>query len=167
MRRAILSKMSPPEMLTFLRQFREWNGDGGPRRLKDVFRATAPALEVLAQLYAARSFNITRKFVRQDFFDIEHAGLAPVYADAFVTADRGLRDLLPPPDRRPPDARATILASVTGVIWLDRSSASPRPAPQSRRVSRSWVSGLDARRAATVDHWVRPIACGSERPAER
>ena len=122
-RAMIVAMVSPPEIVAHLREFREWNGDGGPRRLRELFRAAVPSLEFLAQVYAARSFNVRRKFERQDFFDIEHAGLALVYVDAFATRDRGLLDLLPRGVRRPPDARARIIASLAELTaWLSASA---------------------------------------------
>ncbi len=48
-------------------------------------------------------------------------GLAPVYADAFVTADGGLNEVLRLGERRPPDARAELLRSVCELDqWLCR-----------------------------------------------
>ncbi len=70
-------------------------GCGSPDRLRDVLRAAAPALEVFAQRLASFSLRPQGRIERQDFWDVEHACLAPVYADSFVTADRRLRERLP------------------------------------------------------------------------
>jgi hypothetical protein len=106
------------------REWRATHGDGDRRRLADVFRAAAPSLELAAQLFAQRSLDTKRKPQRQDFWDFEHASLAPVYADAFVTRDRGLAALLKSA-RKPPAARAALLTSLSGLTqWLSTGSPS-------------------------------------------
>jgi hypothetical protein len=88
-------------------------------RLRELYREAAPALETFAHVLAGQSVP-KRKSTKQDFWDIEHAGVAPVYADAFVTADGGLRSRLPVGVRRPPSARAAVLGSVAELRhWLD------------------------------------------------
>lgn len=109
------------DSIEFVRAFREKHGDGNRRRLRDVFRAAAPALEMLAQIYTRRALDVRRKTKKQDFWDNEHAGLAPVYADAFVTADGNLNEVLRLGDRRPPGAKATLLSSLSELeAWLGR-----------------------------------------------
>lgn len=72
----------------------ERHGEGGPERLASVLRQAAPSLELLAQVFAHRALDPNRKAKPQDFWDVEHATVAPVYTDAFVTADRGLLAVL-------------------------------------------------------------------------
>lgn len=60
----------------------------------DQIFARLPSLEMTARLFAARSMNPTRRVKPQDFWDNEHAFLAPVYADVFVSLDGGLRHIL-------------------------------------------------------------------------
>jgi hypothetical protein len=74
-------------------RFDESNGKGGPEQLEKLC-SYMPSLELFSQLVAARAMNPTRKVKPQDFWDMEHARIAPVYADAFVTADKGLVNLL-------------------------------------------------------------------------
>lgn len=119
MRNAGLSELGLQRTIELVRSFREREGDGSRRRLREVFRAAAPALEVLAHVFGRRALDPQRKTKRQDFWDTEHAGLAPVYADAFVTADGGLNEVLRLGERRPPAARATLLQSVAALdAWL-------------------------------------------------
>lgn len=96
------------------------HGEGGPERLAQVFRAATPSLELLAQLFAARALDTKGKPKATDFWDTEHASVAPAYADAFVTADGGLRTLLLGLKRKRPDLRADILGSVRALLrWLE------------------------------------------------
>lgn len=95
------------------------HGDGGPERLAQVFRAATPSLELLAQLFAARALDTNGKPKATDFWDTEHASVSPVYSDAFVTADGGLRTLLRTQRERSVDMRAEILGSVHDLArWL-------------------------------------------------
>ena len=47
-----------------------------------------PAFELCANMMADLSANPSRKTQRQDFWDFEHAAVAPIYTDAFVTTHK-------------------------------------------------------------------------------
>ncbi len=121
--RKVISEMTPEQANTAARLVHEAQGNRSPRELHELFRTAAPSLEVFAYVLAGQSAHPDRKSKPQDFWDIEHAGVAPVYADAFVTADSGLRNRLPVGDQRPPSARAIVLGSVRALEdWLDNQA---------------------------------------------
>ena len=110
--RAIVEDHSVDGKKQRLADFQAEQGDGGPKRLRDAFRSAAPSLELAAQMFAARASHRDRRAKEQDFWDLEHAALAPVYADVFVTFDHGLAALLPSPKRPSPGAKAPLLRSL-------------------------------------------------------
>jgi hypothetical protein len=97
------------------------HGEDNRRTFRRAFRAAAPGLEILAQIFARQSREVNRETTRQDFWDVEHASLATVYGDVFVSADGYLNEVLRLRDRRPPSARAQMLSSVDELTtWLER-----------------------------------------------
>jgi 2-keto-4-pentenoate hydratase len=83
-----------------------------------LLRAIAPSLELAAQLFARRSLQVKRTLTSQDFWDTEHATLAPVYADAFVSDDRSLMAVLRE-SRRSAGANAALLNGPADLLaWL-------------------------------------------------
>jgi hypothetical protein len=119
----VVSEMTPEQAASAARVIREAQRNRGPRQLRELFRIAAPSLETFAWALAGQSVHPDRKSQRQDFWDIEHAGVASVYADAFVTADRRLISRLPVRDQRPPLARSIILGSVREPAdWLDNKA---------------------------------------------
>jgi hypothetical protein len=91
------------------------------RTFRRAFRAAAPGLEMLAQIFARQSREVNRTSARQDFWDVEHASLATVYGDVFVSADGYLNEVLRLGDRRPTAARAQTLSSIDELTaWLAR-----------------------------------------------
>jgi hypothetical protein len=118
-RRCSRAEVTPAEFDRLVHAYRSQHGDGNDERLRKVFREAAPVLEVFAHVVAAQSADPRRRSRPQDFWDIEHAGYAPVYTDAFVTADGGLRARLPVGQRRPPAAQAAVLDSVSALRdWI-------------------------------------------------
>jgi hypothetical protein len=95
------------------------HGEDNRRTFRRAFRAAAPGLEILAQIFARQSREVNRETTRQDFWDVEHASLATVYGDVFVSADGYLNEVLRLGDRRPPSARAQMLSSIDELAtWL-------------------------------------------------
>jgi hypothetical protein len=95
-------------------------GPGNRKAFSRSFRAAGPALESLAQIFARQSRDYRRKTTKQDFWDVEHA-VVSAYADAFVSGDSYLTDVLRLGDRRPPAARSDILPSISDLVaWLKR-----------------------------------------------
>ncbi len=96
-RRMMLERYTPDEMLSKLKiiaeEFEKRHGQGGQKVMEKLF-SMMPTIELFAQLMAARVMNPKRAVQHQDFWDIEHARVPAAYADAFVTEDRGLVDLL-------------------------------------------------------------------------
>jgi hypothetical protein len=116
----VISEMTPEQAASAAGVIHEAQGNRSPRQLRELFQIAAPSLETFACALAGQSVHPDRKSQRQDFWDIEHAGVASVYADAFVTADRKLISRLPVGDQRPPLARSIILGSVRELAdWLD------------------------------------------------
>jgi hypothetical protein len=102
------------------------HGQDNRRTFRRAFRAAAPALEILAQIFARQSREVNRKTTRQDFWDVEHACLATAYADAFVSADNYLNEVLRLGERKPAAARAQMLSSLDELTtWLERLLAGP------------------------------------------
>lgn len=88
------------------------------RELTKLFRSTLPSLEVSAQLHGMRAVDRQRRTRPQDFWDVDHASFAMVYADAFVSADGGLTSLLEAKSH-PPCAAATVLKTIDALErWL-------------------------------------------------
>jgi hypothetical protein len=109
-----------------LASYRERNGDWTPRRYREVFSEYAPSLEVACQLFVGRIVQRDRRSEEQDFWDLEHAFLPPVYADAFVTMDRNLAGLVRMGKQRPRAARVEVLATLGALSeWLRAPAASP------------------------------------------
>jgi hypothetical protein len=48
------------------------HGEDNRRTFRRAFRTAAPALEMLAQIFARQSREVNRKTTRQDFWDVEH-----------------------------------------------------------------------------------------------
>lgn len=93
-------------------------GEIGGKRMTQRFRASLPSMEVAAQLHGMRAVDLQRRTRPQDFWDIEHASFAMVYADAFVSADGGLTALLEA-KTMPPTASAKVLKTVDALErWL-------------------------------------------------
>lgn len=102
-----------------LAAFTAEQGEGSAKRISRYFRSLLPSLEVSAQLHGARAVDLQRRTQHQDFWDIEHASLAVVYTDAFVSADGGLMSLLRLRSQ-PAAAKAVLLTSVDELgAWLD------------------------------------------------
>jgi hypothetical protein len=78
---------------TIFENFPKHHGRGGPKFIEKLF-SLMPSIELFAQLMASRVMNPTRAVRPEDFWDIEHARVPAAYADAFVTEDGGLVDLL-------------------------------------------------------------------------
>jgi hypothetical protein len=94
--------------------FRKRKGDGSRRRIKEVF-ARCPIMDLRARLLARDTLERYRHPRHQDFFDFEHAAVAPLYADAFVTLDSRLRVLIAESGR----ARISVLSSLEDLTkWL-------------------------------------------------
>ena len=93
----MLERYTPDEVITktndICKEFGKRHGRGGPKFIEKLF-SLMPATELFAQLMASRVMNSKRAVRPQDFWDIEHARTPAAYADAFVTEDRGLVDLL-------------------------------------------------------------------------
>jgi hypothetical protein len=68
-------------------------GEGGMARLEHQM-ANMPSVSLECEIMAQRVANRQRRVRPQDFADVEHAVAGAVYADAFVTKDGGLVDLL-------------------------------------------------------------------------
>ena len=118
MRKALFAQAGVLNAVERIRAFRREHGDGSKRRFADVFRTAAPALEMIAQMHARRAVDSRRKPEKQDFWDMEHVSLAPIYADAFVTRDGSLATLLRG-TRKPPAAKAALLSSLGELrAWL-------------------------------------------------
>lgn len=125
----VIRRRGPPtdplKLSQFYQELQELHGPNNAKLFRKAFRAAAPSMETLVQIFARQSQDSARKTERQDFWDAEHASLAFAYADAFVTADGGLNEVLRMGERRPPGARATVLTSVEALTtWLEAASAS-------------------------------------------
>ena len=59
----------------------------------DKGKATLRTLHIETSIYAALRWNKGQKFKANDFFDIQHAGAAVGYCDAFFT-ERSLANVL-------------------------------------------------------------------------
>jgi hypothetical protein len=92
-------------------------GEGSEQRLGELMRAM-PATGLCGEVHAMRVMNPSRRYRDEDFWDVEHVMVPPVYADAFVTLDRELADILrrsEAPSRR----GCRILSSLNGLTdWL-------------------------------------------------
>jgi hypothetical protein len=92
-------------------------GEGSEQRLGEIMRAM-PATGLCGEVHAMRVMNPSRRYRDEDFWDVEHVMVPSVYADAFVTLDRELADILrrsEAPSRR----GCRILSSLNGLTdWL-------------------------------------------------
>ncbi|MCE7890789.1 MAG: hypothetical protein DYH12_14025 [Sorangiineae bacterium PRO1] len=111
-RRALIRDVGLDRMVEESERVQEEHGEGGPGRLAVVFQAATPSLELRAQLFAARALDTNGRPKATDFWDTEHASVAPIHADAFVTADGGLRTMLRAQKKLSGRMRAEILGSV-------------------------------------------------------
>jgi hypothetical protein len=94
-------------------------GVGSAERLRDAFQRAMPSLELCANMMAHLSMDPARRSKRQDFWDFEHAAVAPVYADAFATKDGWLKDRVATARRIAPSRCAVVLASTRELLaWL-------------------------------------------------
>jgi hypothetical protein len=103
-----------------IRRMTELHSNENARIFRRAFRAAAPLMETMTQIFARQAQDVTRTTERQDFWDVEHAALPYAYADAFVTADGGLGEVLRLGEYRPPSARTLVLSSLEDLTtWLD------------------------------------------------
>jgi hypothetical protein len=131
-RRAMLEDIGPVEFMQRCDDYRRRHGEGSAKRLGQMLRRCAPALEVSSQVFAGRQMQRARRTSQQDFWDMEHAASGFAYADAFVTLDRGLAALLQPP-WMPPTARASLLPTMEELRgFLDRLVAAGSEPPVRR-----------------------------------
>lgn len=100
-RSSLFQKVVLPRLVTRLRGEKPADGERAWRRNQalgkesfDEIFPRLPSLDMSARIFATRSMNPSRRVRAQDFWDNEHAFLAPVYADVFVSLDRGLRHIL-------------------------------------------------------------------------
>lgn len=93
----IVERYTPDEAMSTLKtifeEFPKRHGRGVPKFIEKLF-LLMPTIELTVQLMASRVMNPERAVQPQDFWDIEHTRVPAAYADAFVTEDRGLVDLL-------------------------------------------------------------------------
>ncbi len=100
----------------------ERRGNGSPQRTEKVFQASMPALELTAQVMADLTMNPSRKTRPQDNWDFEHAAVAPIYADVFVTSDRWLLDRLDHMEALVGHRRARLLRSTAELAGWARAA---------------------------------------------
>lgn len=103
-------------------------GGLGRKGLRKLFDSM-PSTDLYFELYARRSMNPTRNTEGGDFWDIEHARLAPAYTHAFASTDRELVAALRSseiPRRR----GCEILGGISELrAWLRSSQNAPVQAP--------------------------------------
>ena len=105
-------------LLAAIHDFRSRKGEGGRQRIKELFRRM-PLLDQHARLLALDAMELGRYARSQDFYDVEHGTVAPVFADAFVTLDNRLARLVRDAGR----GNATLITSLSELeVWL-RSDA--------------------------------------------
>jgi len=93
-------------------------GEGSAERMANLFVTAMPALELFAHMMSDLTMNPSRRTRRQDFWDLEHAAIAPIYADAFVTSDTWLQDRIAGAEKLGLGG-AQVLASVSELSsWL-------------------------------------------------
>jgi hypothetical protein len=111
--------LPPGDQVSIAGRLRErLHGPNNRRAFRRAFRAAAPALEMTVQIFARQSRDVSRMTEKQDFWDVEHA-VSAVYADAFVSNDSYLAEVLRLGDRRPPTALAVIISSIDELTrWL-------------------------------------------------
>jgi len=97
----------------------EAKGGLGRKGLARVFRAM-PAADLHCELFARRAANPTRRYRDSDFWDIEHARVAPAYAHAFASLDGELVATLRNCDT-PRQRGCSILGSTAELAaWLEQ-----------------------------------------------
>jgi hypothetical protein len=89
----------------------------GLNGLADLF-PKMPLLDQHARLYAQDAMEVERVPEHQDFFDVDHGSIPPIFSDAFVTLDHRLANFVQHAGR----GRATILRSLEDLArWINRS----------------------------------------------
>ena len=120
-RELMLERWSPEELVVELprrmEKFTECNGKGGPEQLARLI-SKMPSINLFAQMMQARSMDSKRQVRRQDFWDIEHARVSGAYADAFVTCDRNLVDLLESRCQVPVEKNCLIVRKLRDLVTL-------------------------------------------------
>lgn len=92
------------------------NGEGGNERVEALF-ARMPMLDQFARLMARDAMEISRKPQAQDFYDMEHGTIPPIYSDAFVTSDNRLASMV----RSSRRGTAEMIGNLAGLLaWLTR-----------------------------------------------
>jgi predicted nucleic acid-binding protein len=68
-------------------------GEGNDERFATLM-TVAPSVDLWCEIMAERVANMARRVRPQDLHDVDHALIGAVYANIFVTRDRGLVDLI-------------------------------------------------------------------------
>jgi hypothetical protein len=103
----------PPHVISRARR----KGAVGQIPLNEIFPRLR-SLEMLAHFCASRTLNPTRHTRPQDFWDTEHALVAPIYGDAFVSRDGGLLHFL---NERRAFVNATVLRTIDDLhVYIQR-----------------------------------------------
>lgn len=117
----MLERWPPEELIVELplrmKKFTDCNGKGGPEQLARLI-SKMPSINLFAQMMQARSMDSKRQVRRQDFWDIEHARVSGAYADAFVTCDRNLVDLLESRCQVPAERNCLIVRKLEDLVTL-------------------------------------------------
>ena len=122
----LFDEVGPEKVAETMDQWNNRYGEGSAERLTQWFQGM-PALELSAEVMAARSLNPARQVQRQDFWDNEHALLAPVYANAFATLDGGLTDILRERCKTPKRHGCQILMGLTDLMQFVKGSTHTDP----------------------------------------
>jgi hypothetical protein len=110
----LLEIVGPEKTLSTIEAISREAGEGSEQRLEQVM-AVMPSLDLYCRIMAERGINPNRKPKGQDFHDAEHAIVGSVYADAFVTADGYLFDLLTHRCSIPVERGCNVVRGVVGL----------------------------------------------------
>ncbi len=121
-RNALLSEVGPQRAAAVLEKLRARKGEGGERRVRDLF-ARMPMMDQYARLLALDAMEVARRPRAEDFYDFDHGTGPPIYGDAFVTRDKRLTRLVRDAGRGSADL-VTSLADLER--WLKRHCADGR-----------------------------------------